>query len=90
MRKNVSSTRRGYTAAYRRARAAILGPAGHGLLPYDPACRWRGPRCTGVATTADHDPPMELVGHHLNLVPACGPCNYGRRHRVPPAPSRQW
>ncbi len=95
MRRNVSSTRRGYGAAYRRARAAILGPSGGGLLPFDPPCHWKGPNCAGIAMTADHEPPMEAVGRpHLNLVPSCAPCNYGRRHRLDkppsPGPSREW
>jgi len=37
---------------------------------------------------------MHVVGHvHLNLVPACGPCNYGRRQgqiRQPERTSRDW
>lgn len=91
-RSGASSTRRGYGQAYRMARKAILGPAGGGELPFDPPCHWRFPRCTGIATTADHEPPMEQVGHaHLNLVPACAPCNYGRRNHRPSAPpSREW
>ncbi len=94
MPRNLSSSRRGYGVGYRRARAAILGPAGNGDLPTDPPCHWRGPRCTGVATTGDHDPPLEVTGyHHLNLVPACEPCNYGhagRTARSYPEASRQW
>lgn len=95
MPRNVSSNRRGYGAGYQRARRAILGPSGNGNLPHDPPCHWRGPRCTGVATTGDHDPPLvEVAGyHHLNLVPSCAPCNYGHANRVVvryPAASRAW
>lgn len=64
---------RGYGAAYRAARAQLL--AGN------PRCHW----CGAPATTADHEPPLDEVGHpHLSLVPACGPCNFGRRGRRPP------
>lgn len=65
---------RGYGPAYQRARAALL--AGN------PRCHW----CGAAATTADHEPPLEVVGHpHLSLVPACGPCNFGRRRRSTPS-----
>lgn len=91
MPRNVSSNRRGYGSGYQRARRAILGPAGNGDLPTDPACHWG---CGRTATTADHDPPLEVVGyHHLNLVPACGPCNFGHANRTAktyPGASRQW
>jgi hypothetical protein len=84
---------RGYDHRYKRVRASILGPSGNGDLPTDPPCSIRGARCTGTATTADHDPPLEEAGFHLNLRPACGPCNYGwragRRRSYPPA-SRSW
>ncbi|HUR24018.1 MAG TPA: hypothetical protein VMZ73_09130 [Acidimicrobiales bacterium] len=79
----MSSTRRGYGAAYRQARAELLAGS--------PPCHW----CGKPATTADHDPPLESAGyHHLSLVPACESCNYGRRNRLlrPHAspPSRAW
>lgn len=71
-----------YGAAYRRARAALL--ASH------PPCHW----CGAPATTADHDPPLSVVGeNHLKLVPACKPCNFGRRGTPISAaakPSRPW
>lgn len=89
----LGSAARGYGAAHRRARRAILGPAGGGDLPFDPPCHWRGPRCTGVATTADHDPPLATTGRpHQELVPSCGPCNFGRRPAKRPTatPSRSW
>lgn len=83
MPRNVASNRRGYGQAYRRARAA--------LLANNPPCHW----CGQPATTADHEPPMEVCGYeHLNLVPACARCNYGRRNKaLKPAavtPSRNW
>lgn len=76
---------RGYGNAYRRARAQLL--AGN------PVCHWG---CGRRATTADHEPPIEVVGYpHLSLVPACGPCNFGRRGSNPPPagvsnPSGRW
>jgi hypothetical protein len=75
------TTARGYGRAYQLARARLLAAG--------PMCAWCGVR---KATTADHDPPMEEVGHpHLNLVPACGPCNFGRRRKMRMSPpSRSW
>ena len=76
-----SSSHRGYGAAYRRARAALLAGG--------PPCHW----CGAPATTADHEPPIQVAGRpHLNLVPACAPCNYGRRPAQPTSapPSRDW
>lgn len=73
-----------YGAVYRRARAALL--AGN------PPCHW----CGKPATTADHEPPVSVAGAgHLLLVPACAPCNYGRRSSTPKPglsakPSRNW
>jgi hypothetical protein len=72
-----------YGAKYRRARAVLL--AGN------PPCHW----CGAPATTADHDPPVAVVGRpHLRLVPACRKCNFGRRGGgtpgPPPKPSRRW
>lgn len=98
MPRNLSTSSRGYGSAYQRARKAILGPAGNGSLPFDPPCHWRHPGCAGIAVTADHEPPMEVTGvPHLNLVPACKPCNYGRRkqylrpaRRITAQPSRAW
>lgn len=87
---------RGYDHRYRKVRAHILGPAGNGLLETDPPCSLRGPYCTGVATTAEHDPPLAECGGvpHLNLIPACAPCNYGHHPATPfvptAAPSRAW
>lgn len=77
-----------YGWAYQRARERLLAD--------NPRCHWQGPKCLGIATTADHEPPVEIAGPHLNLVPACGPCNYGRRGKAPerahayPGPSRSW
>jgi len=89
-----------YGRSYVRARAAILGPSGKGSLSADVACHWLGtpdasPRCTGIATTADHEPPLEQGGSHDRMVPSCEPCNYGRRLRKSPSttypgPSREW
>ena len=77
-----NSTHRGYGAAYRRARATLL--AGN------PLCHW----CrTRPATTADHEPPIHVVGHpHLQLVPAFAKCNFGRQPERgrSAAPSRAW
>lgn len=80
MPKRGKTSARGYGSAYRRARARLLAD--------NPPCHW----CGKPATTADHEPPMDVVGYpHLNLVPACGPCNFGRtralRHSTP---SRSW
>lgn len=88
MPKRGRTAERGYGSKYRRARAAILGPAGNGVLPFDPPCHW----CGATATTGDHEPPLEDVGYpHLNLVPACGPCNFGRkRTQRHSTPSRSW
>jgi len=88
-----SSYQRGYGRRYQNARARILGPAGNGLLSADPPCEVRGPRCTVVATTADHDPPLVEGGFHLNLRPACKPCNFGHAGTVAATsapPSRAW
>jgi hypothetical protein len=73
-----------YGTAYRRARRALLASG--------PMCHWCQER---PATTADHVPPVALVGPHLHLVPACRKCNYGRRGQTgrkppPPSPSREW
>jgi len=85
MDRKQSSTRRGYGRPYQRARAAILEG--------NPPCHW----CGDPATTADHEPPLAETGTpHLNLVPACRKCNYGRGHRRIAAtanaaePSRSW
>ena len=76
-----------YGPAYKRARAALL--AGN------PPCWW----CGRPATTADHEPPLHRSpGPHLNLVPACAKCNYGRHapgrelvgEHGPYGPSREW
>jgi hypothetical protein len=71
-----------YGRRYREARARLL--AGN------PPCWW----CGKPATTADHVPSIKEAGRpHLNLVPACAPCNYGRRpleERTYPGPSREW
>lgn len=73
---------RGYGRAYQLARKRLLASS--------PACHW----CGAPATTADHEPPIAEVGYpHLQLVPSCGPCNFGRRSRRPAVqaePSRAW
>lgn len=67
-RDDRTTTERGYGWQYQQARKKLL--AGN------PPCHW----CGAPATTADHEPPIHVVGQeHLNLVPACAPCNYGRR-----------
>lgn len=80
-----SPTKNPYDRRYQQARAALLANR--------PPCHW----CGAEATTADHEPPIEIVGYnHLQLVPACARCNYGRRQaRKPPIPfvppaSREW
>src|SRR5207244_2359020 len=72
---------RGYGLAYQKAREAVL--AGQ------PPCHWCG---AWPATTADHVPSIAEVGRpHLQLVPACAPCNFGRRPtRKAVSPSRAW
>lgn len=73
-----------YGRSYRIARAAVLAGS--------PECHW----CDAKATTADHEPPIEVAGPHNNLVPACAKCNYGRHGKTPtpkrvyPGPSRAW
>lgn len=60
------------------------------LLASNPMCHWG---CGRPATTADHVPPVAEVGPHLNLVPACGKCNFGHRQQdvdLAGTPSRQW
>ena len=77
-----SSTHRGYGAAYQRARQALLADS--------PACHWCG---RPGADTADHLPSLVEAGRpHLQLVPSCGPCNFGRRpeRRRSAPPSREW
>lgn len=80
MPKPGKTAARGYGAAYRRARNRLLAD--------NPPCHW----CGKPATTADHEPPMEVCGYpHLNLVPACEPCNYSRsRKQRHSTPSRSW
>ncbi len=78
-----TANQRGYGRAYRQARAALLAS--------NPRCHW----CPEPATTADHEPPLAMVGYnHLNLVPACETCNKGRRGGTTPThssePSREW
>lgn len=71
-----------YSSDYQRARARILASK--------PKCHWG---CGRDATTADHVPPVAEVGPHLNLVPACSVCNYGRRTQPVNTlrnPSRRW
>lgn len=82
MPRRGTRTERGYGLAYQKARAY--------LLMGNPSCYW----CGAPATTADHEPPLAEVGRpHLNLVPACKKCNFGRgnskrfRHV---GPSRDW
>jgi len=69
------------------------------VLRRDPYCTVRGPRCTGISTTADHRIPLSVrpeLAHDLdNLRGACGPCNYAggaritnrRRTRLRPRPA---
>lgn len=75
-----------YGHRYRQARALLLAT--------NPDCHWCAQRgVKTVATTADHEPPIHEVGTaHLNLVPACARCNYGRKQREQKtaSPSREW
>lgn len=81
-----TTTERGYGWAYQQARDR--------LLRSNRTCHWCGAR----ATTADHDPPLMTAPDPSSwrgvLVPACGPCNFGRRHgNSTPQPephSREW
>ena len=76
MPRRGKTAERGYNWAYRKARAQILGPSGNGTLDCDPVCHWQLPGCTRVATTADHEPPLDVAKvWHLNLVPSCKHCN---------------
>jgi len=77
-----NTTQRGYGRRYQQARKALLAS--------NPLCHWG---CGRPATTADHQPPIQVVGHpHLNLVPSCGKHNFGRRDESPVVvpPSRAW
>lgn len=77
MPRQGTTAQRGYGHAYQVARRALLAS--------NPPCHW----CGAPATTADHEPPIVEVGHpHLNLVPACRPCNLGRRGGVSNAVAR--
>jgi hypothetical protein len=81
-RSRTSSTARGYGRAYQRRRAELLAGGA--------TCHW----CGAPATTADHEPPIQTAGPHLDLVPACDHCNFSRRGAPPagsrPSPSREW
>lgn len=61
------------TRAWRKLRAQVVAE--------EPTCQVRGPRCTGLSTTADHiievDLRPDLALERGNLRGACGPCNYG-------------
>jgi HNH endonuclease len=64
--------RRYSTAAWRRTRRRVILRAGG-------RCEVRGPRCTGIATTAHHLVPTSQGGAFfdlLNLQAACAPCNH--------------
>lgn len=79
MTRRGTRAQRGYGWRYQQLRKALL--AGN------PPCWW----CGAPATTADHVPSLKEAGHvHYNLVPACGPCNFGRGNRSTPGPSRVW
>lgn len=58
---------RGYTAAYRRARAQ--------LLANEPRCHW----CPAPATQADHYPPLGTGLPTITLLPSCAACNASHR-----------
>jgi 5-methylcytosine-specific restriction protein A len=64
--------RNGSTTAWRKVRRYVLARDGY-------VCQIRGPRCAGVATTADHVVAVTFGGsdHPSNLRAACAPCNYG-------------
>jgi 5-methylcytosine-specific restriction endonuclease McrA len=84
-----SAAARGYGAAHRRLRVAVLARDGH-------RCHWCGAR----ADTSDHLVAKALGGRTVmaNLVAACTPCNSRRgmetaallAHRRRLRPSRRW
>ena len=67
----------------RRARKAAAEIAGPVPVEVYAAIRASGPcvYCGGVAAMVDHVRPLSRGGweHESNLVPACGPCNCGKR-----------
>ncbi len=74
---------------WRRLRAQVLLE--------EPWCTIRGPRCTGISTTADHLLPLSRFPHlahtRSNLRGSCLRCNGSKHDRLPgqnrgPAPSR--
>jgi 5-methylcytosine-specific restriction endonuclease McrA len=83
------------THRWQRLRQAILERDGY-------RCQMAGPRCKGVATTADHIKPRSEGGamwDPANLRAACRPCNSGggadlanetRRGRTMGDASRVW
>jgi hypothetical protein len=56
------------------------------LAHYGHVCQLQGPRCTGYATTVHHRVPSSQAPHlfwePMNLVAACGACNYGGGARI--------
>ena len=62
---------RGYDAAYRAERKALLADS--------PRCTLALPGCTYWATTADHVVPVRMGGAGGPLRPACAHCNSARR-----------
>ena len=74
----VSRQARGYGADWDAVRRLVLERDGY-------ACRIRGARCKGKASTVDHIIPRALGGPALdpdNLQAACWTCNYGKGARV--------
>jgi 5-methylcytosine-specific restriction endonuclease McrA len=73
------SDRRYSTAAWQKLRRAVIARAGG-------YCTIQGPRCTGIATTADHILPSSTHPHLFwdfeNLRASCRACNYGGGARV--------
>jgi hypothetical protein len=75
-----SPTRRGYDAAYRAERAAVLAPDEDGRRR---VCSLQLPGCTHWADTADHVDPVDAGRNRRRgpLRPACKHCNSARGSR---------
>ena len=69
-RQHPLASKGGFVGEHRMVLYALLGP---GSCP----CHW----CGQPATTRDHLVPLSAGGAHEpgNIVPACQPCNSGRR-----------
>ena len=72
-RRRLTAAQRGYGAAWRKVRTAVLERDGH-------ACQLRLPGCTAGATTVDHILERDRGGTNDpgNLRASCVPCNATR------------